>query len=79
MGYSNGMTRNMYVIQWKSKTNGRAGKGTKLFERDEADRLVQELNQEYPQIEHEAIKVDPRAVAANQSRHEPSDETVTVE
>ena len=49
-----------YVIQWKSKNNGRAGRGTKLFERDEARRLAEELNREYPQIEHEAIKFEPR-------------------
>jgi hypothetical protein len=42
-----------YVIQWKSKVNGRAGKGTKLFDRAEAERLVAELNHEYPQIHHE--------------------------
>ena len=45
-----------YVIQWKSKTNGRAGRGTKRFDREEAERLVQELNREYPQIEHQAIE-----------------------
>ena len=46
---------NSYVIQWKSKVNGRAGRGTKQFDKDEAEQLVQELNHEYPQIEHEAI------------------------
>jgi len=46
---------NSYVIQWKSKSNGRAGRGTKRFEKEEADRLVQELNQEYPEIEHQAV------------------------
>jgi len=46
---------NSYVIQWKSKVNGRAGRGTKRFEKEEADRLVEELNHEYPQIEHEAV------------------------
>jgi hypothetical protein len=45
-----------YVIRWKSKVNGRAGRGTKQFERVEAERLAQELNREYPQIEHEVIK-----------------------
>jgi hypothetical protein len=47
--------RNNYVIQWKSKVNGRAGRGTKQFDKDEAERLVEELNREYPQIEHEAV------------------------
>jgi hypothetical protein len=46
-----------YVIRWKSKVNGRAGRGTKGFERGEAERLAQELNREYPQIEHEAVKM----------------------
>lgn len=46
---------NSYVIQWKSKVNGRAGRGTKRFDREEAERLVEELNHEYPQIEHQAV------------------------
>jgi len=46
---------NSYVIQWKSKVNGRAGRGTKHFEKEEADRLVVELNHEYPEIEHAAV------------------------
>jgi len=46
---------NSYVIQWKSKVNGRAGRGTKHFEKEEADRLVVELNHEYPEIEHSAV------------------------
>lgn len=48
-----------YVIQWKSKTNGRAGRGTKRFSRAEAERLAAELNLEYPQIEHAAIPAGP--------------------
>ncbi len=44
-----------YVIQWKSKINGRAGRGTKLFGREEAERLATELNREYPNIEHEIV------------------------
>ena len=47
--------RNTYVIRWKSLVNGRAGKGSKLFSREEAEQLVEELNLEYPQIQHEAI------------------------
>jgi hypothetical protein len=50
-----------YVIQWKSKVNGRAGRGTKRFEKDEVDRLVEELNREYPQIEHEAALASQEA------------------
>jgi hypothetical protein len=50
---------NSFVIQWKSKVNGRAGRGTKLFDRVEAERLVEELNREYPQIEHEVVAAKP--------------------
>jgi hypothetical protein len=46
---------NKYVIQWKSLTNGRAGRGSKVFSREEAEQLVRELNEEYPQILHEVI------------------------
>lgn len=45
----------MYVIQWKSKVNGRAGRGTKLFEGEEGAQLVEELNAEYPDIHHELL------------------------
>ena len=55
-----GMTKT-YVIQWKSKVNGRAGRGTKLFTREEGDQLVQELNMEYPQIHHELYNTEGRA------------------
>ena len=50
------MIRN-YIIQWKSKVNGRAGRGTKHFNHEDAQRLVEELNLEYPQIHHEAVEV----------------------
>ena len=49
---------NSYVIQWKSKVNGRAGRGTKRFAKEEVDQLVEELNREYPEIEHRAIPAD---------------------
>ena len=47
-----------YIIRWKSTVNGRAGKGTKLFDREAAERLVEELNREYPQIVHEIVEAD---------------------
>ena len=46
---------NPFVIQWKSKSNGRAGRGSKVFNREDADRLVLELNAEYPEIDHEVV------------------------
>ena len=54
---------NSYVIQWKSKVNGRAGRGTKRFEKEEADRLVEELNREYPEIEHASVPAADEPVA----------------
>jgi hypothetical protein len=65
------MTKN-YVIQWKSKVNGRAGRGTKLFGKDDAERLVEELNHEYPQIHHELYEM--RASAEPVSAAEPVEE-----
>ena len=50
-----------YVIQWRSKLNGRAGRGSKHFERAEAERLAEELNREYPQIEHAAVKLSAQS------------------
>jgi hypothetical protein len=58
---------NSYVIQWKSKVNGRAGRGTKHFEKEEVEQLVKELNHEYPQIEHQAVP-------ANDIEPEPAEE-----
>lgn len=65
-----------YVIQWKSLVNGRAGKGTKLFDQDQAARLVEELNLEYRNIHHEMVEADgevelsPSAVRAGEARGE---------
>lgn len=44
-----------YVIQWKSKDDARIGRGPKRFGKEEAERLAEELNQEYPQMEHTAV------------------------
>lgn len=63
------MTKN-YVIQWKSKVNGRAGRGTKVFSREEAEQLVLELNREYPQIEHEVLEVQPQAPESGEATPE---------
>jgi hypothetical protein len=65
-----------YVIRWKSKVNGRAGRGTKCFERAEAERLAHELNHEYPQIEHEAVKMTPEM--AEQATAEDKRENPTI-
>ena len=45
-----------YIIQWKSSINGRAGRGTKQFDWEEANRLAEELNRGYPGIHHEVVE-----------------------
>lgn len=44
-----------YVIQWKSSATGAIGTGTKRFEKEEADHLAKELNEDYPDINHKAV------------------------
>ena len=51
-----------YAIHWKSNVSGSIGTGTKLFEKDAAERLATELNESYPEIHHEArIPAPPAA------------------
>lgn len=51
-----------HVIHWVSTVNGKAGVGTKHFEKEEAERLAAELNNSYPDIDHEAIlRMQPAA------------------
>ena len=46
-----------FSIQWTSKVSGRAGRGTRIFTREEAERLAEELNHTYPEISHEIVEV----------------------
>ena len=46
-----------YVISWRSRLGPAIGQGKKLLEREEAQRLADELNQEYPDFIHEAINL----------------------
>ena len=63
-----------YVICWKSKVNGRAGQGTKLFGREEAEHLALELNHEYPNIEHEVLKAGSPLAMSRHLQPEPEAE-----
>jgi hypothetical protein len=81
-----------YVIQWKSKVNGRAGKGTKLFEFEEAEALAAELNEEYPEIDHRVVNagetvqalesagsvVGPAGESQSESNQEPAENPTKV-
>ena len=54
-----------HAIHWKSTVSGKIGIGTKLFEKGEAERLATELNEKYPDIDHDAvIPVPPSAEPA---------------
>ena len=44
-----------YAIHWKSTISGSSGTGTKRFEKDEAEHLAMELNEDYPDIDHDAV------------------------
>ena len=50
-----------YAIHWKSCVTGTVGTGTKRFEKKDAERLATELNENYPEIDHEAIIPAPTA------------------
>ena len=69
LNYSKVVMSKSYVIQWKSTVNGRTGRGTKLFDWEQAQELADELNQEYPNIQHEAAEASfpPEGAPANQS------------
>ena len=54
-----------HAIHWKSTVSGKIGTGTRLFEKEEAERLAKELNGDYPDIDHDAvIPVPPSAEPA---------------
>jgi hypothetical protein len=48
-----------YGIEWKSHLNGRSGRGTKVFELEDAQRLADELNREFPGIHHQPVEIAP--------------------
>jgi hypothetical protein len=51
-----------YAIHWKSNVTGAAGTGTNRFEKEEAEHLAKELNENYPDINHEAVVPTPSTV-----------------
>ena len=46
-----------FVIAWRSKSEARWGQGRKLFTREEAEALAEEMNREYPAFLHEPLNV----------------------
>ena len=55
-----------YAIYWRSSVTGGIGTGTKRFEKEEAERLAAELNEKYPEIDHEAVIPAASTVAPDQ-------------
>lgn len=58
-----------FIIQWKSLENGRCGKGSKTFSRREAEELVEELNREFPQIQHELMRAEETGSVESGANH----------
>jgi hypothetical protein len=56
-----------FAIAWRSRIGPAAGQGKRRFEREEAERLAEELNREYPGFIHEAVNTleeEPSAIPA---------------
>jgi len=50
-----------YVISWKARLGPATGRGKKVMDREEAERLAEELNVDYPEFIHEAVLADTGA------------------
>ena len=50
-----------YVIAWKSRSSASFGQSKKLFTREEAEQLAEELNQTHPNFIHEPLNLPPAA------------------
>lgn len=60
------MSSKTYVISWRSRIGPAAGQGKKYFAREDAERLAEELNREYPGFIHEPVDTleeEPQAQA----------------
>jgi hypothetical protein len=51
-----------HAIHWKSRVTGTVGTGTKLFEKEEAEHLAGELNEKFPDIDHEPVIHAPEPI-----------------
>lgn len=50
-----------FVIHWRNLSNWRTGIGTTEFSEGMANTLANQLNQDYPEIEHVAVPVGGKA------------------
>ena len=51
-----------HAIHWKSSVTGTIGTGTRRFEKEDAERLATELNEEFPDIDHKAVLHMPEPI-----------------
>ena len=63
-----------YAIRWKSAVNGSIGTGKGLFAKEKAERLATELNEKYPDIDHEAVIAAP--ASAEPAAPEPAQQLI---
>lgn len=49
-----------YVIAWVSRVTGEEGIGVLGFRRDIADQLAERWNDEFPEINHWAVRIKPK-------------------
>ncbi len=52
-----------YIIAWKSNTNARMGVGKNLMDKQEAESLAAQLNNEHPEFQHIAVPKDTQNFA----------------
>ena len=48
-----------YIISWKRRSHAAFGRSKAVFTREEAERLAEELNRDYPDIVHEPVNLHP--------------------
>lgn len=58
-----------YFIHWKSKVTGQTGNGTLIFDKEKAEQICRELNEEFPAIVHEAM-----LVVDSSAKHAPAEQ-----
>jgi hypothetical protein len=61
-----------HAIHWKSTVSGKIGTGTKLFEKEEAECLATTLDEDYPDIDHEAVIPVPTPAESAHAQPAPS-------
>jgi hypothetical protein len=65
-----------YVIKWKRKLGAICHQSKKLFSREEAEQLAEELNQDHPEFIHEPHMLSSEGHAAGKSSAEPAEPTI---